>query len=63
MAYLGWGVYVMRASTAIPPSRRRRECGGPSWRQGHLVWTSAYPSGFQPYRNSHFNIPEWVRRL
>jgi multiple sugar transport system substrate-binding protein len=21
---------------------------------------SAYPSGFQPYRNSHFNIPEWV---
>ena len=24
------------------------------------LWTSAYPSGFQPYRNSHFNIPEWV---
>ena len=21
---------------------------------------SAYPSGFQPYRNSHFNIDEWV---
>jgi multiple sugar transport system substrate-binding protein len=20
----------------------------------------AYPSGFQPYRNSHFIIPEWV---
>jgi multiple sugar transport system substrate-binding protein len=21
---------------------------------------AAYPSGFQPYRQSHFNIPEWV---
>ena len=21
---------------------------------------AAYPSGFQPYRNSHFNIEEWV---
>ena len=21
---------------------------------------AAYPSGFQPYRNSHFDIPEWV---
>ena len=24
------------------------------------LWMAAYPSGFQPYRNSHFNIPEWV---
>jgi multiple sugar transport system substrate-binding protein len=24
------------------------------------LWMSAYPSGFQPYRNSHFNIAEWV---
>ena len=24
------------------------------------LWTAAYPSGMQPYRNSHFNIPEWV---
>ena len=24
------------------------------------LWCAAYPSGFQPYRNSHFNIPEWV---
>ena len=23
------------------------------------LWTSAYPSGFQPYRNSHFNYDEW----
>ena len=24
------------------------------------IWTAMYPSGFQPYRNSHFDIPEWV---
>jgi multiple sugar transport system substrate-binding protein len=24
------------------------------------LWNAAYPSGFQPYRNSHFNLPEWV---
>ncbi|MEM1315286.1 MAG: sugar ABC transporter substrate-binding protein, partial [Pseudomonadota bacterium] len=23
------------------------------------LWASAYPSGFQPYRNSHFNYEEW----
>ena len=23
-------------------------------------WAAAYPSGFQPYRQSHFNIEEWV---
>ena len=24
------------------------------------LWMAAYPSGFQPYRNSHFDIAEWV---
>ncbi|MFN0191055.1 MAG: sugar ABC transporter substrate-binding protein, partial [Aestuariivirga sp.] len=24
------------------------------------LWMAAYPSGFQPYRNSHFTIAEWV---
>ena len=23
------------------------------------LWASAYPSGFQPYRNSHFQFDEW----
>ena len=23
------------------------------------LWTAAYPSGFQPYRNSHFQYDEW----
>ena len=49
-----------RGSTAIRSSRRR-----PGAPRAHLgkdisLWCAAYPSGFQPYRNSHFNIPEWV---
>ena len=36
------------------------ERGRPSRRQGPSLWMAAYPSGFQPYRKSHFNIPEWV---
>ena len=24
------------------------------------LWMAAYPSGYQPYRNSHFDITEWV---
>ncbi len=61
MAYLGWGVYVMARVDSDPVKQKA------AWSAAaHLggkdlsLWTSAYPSGFQPYRNSHFNIPEWV---
>ena len=61
MAYLGWGVYVMARVDADPVKQKA------AWSAAaHLggkdlsLWTAAYPSGFQPYRNSHFNIPEWV---
>jgi multiple sugar transport system substrate-binding protein len=60
-AYLGWGVYVMARVDADPKKQKA------AWSAAaHLggkdlsLWTAAYPSGFQPYRNSHFNIPEWV---
>jgi multiple sugar transport system substrate-binding protein len=61
MAYLGWGIYVMARVDADPKKQKA------AWSAAaHLggkdisLWTSAYPSGMQPYRNSHFNIPEWV---
>jgi len=60
-AYLGWGVYVMSRVDADPKKQKA------AWSAAaHLggkdlsIWTAMYPSGFQPYRNSHFNIPEWV---
>jgi multiple sugar transport system substrate-binding protein len=61
MAYIGWGVYVMNTVDSDPVKQKA------AWSiAAHLggkdlsLWTAAYPSGFQPYRNSHFNIPEWV---
>ena len=61
MAYIGWGVYVMARVDSDPKKQKA------AWSAAaHLggkdlsLWCSAYPSGFQPYRNSHFNIEEWV---
>jgi len=60
MAYIGWGVYVTNRVSADEKKRKA------AWSAAaHLggkdisLWTAAYPSGFQPYRNSHFNYDEW----
>ncbi|TGV77507.1 sugar ABC transporter substrate-binding protein [Mesorhizobium sp. M00.F.Ca.ET.149.01.1.1] len=60
-AYLGWGVYVM---ARVDSDEKKKKA---AWSAAaHLggkdlsLWCAAYPSGFQRYRNSHFNIPEWV---
>jgi multiple sugar transport system substrate-binding protein len=59
-AYLGWGIYV---TNRVSGDERKRTA---AWSvAAHLggkdlsLWASAYPSGFQPYRNSHFNYEEW----
>jgi len=60
MAYIGWGVYVTKNVSADEKKRKA------AWSAAaHLggkdlsLWMAAYPSGFQPYRNSHFNFDEW----
>ena len=60
-AYLGWGVYVM-ARVDSDPAKQKAAWSAAAHLGGKdlSLWTAAYPSGFQPYRNSHFNIPEWV---
>jgi multiple sugar transport system substrate-binding protein len=61
MAYLGWGVYVM-ARVDSDPAKQKAAWSAAAHLGGKDIslWCAAYPSGFQPYRNSHFNIPEWV---
>ncbi len=61
MAYIGWGIYVTNRVSADEKKRKA------AWSAAaHLggkdisLWTAAYPSGFQPYRNSHFNYDEWA---
>jgi multiple sugar transport system substrate-binding protein len=60
MAYIGWGIYV---TNRVSGDEKKRKA---AWSAAaHLggkdlsLWTAAYPSGFQPYRNSHFNYDEW----
>ena len=60
MAYLGWGVYVTKN---VQGDEKKQKA---AWSAAaHLggkdisLWMSAYPSGFQPYRNSHFQYDEW----
>ncbi len=60
MAYLGWGIYVTKRVQGDDKKRKA------AWSAAaHLggkdlsLWTSAYPSGFQPYRQSHFQYDEW----
>ena len=60
MAYIGWGVYV---TSRVSGDEKKRKA---AWSAAaHLggkdlsLWMAAYPSGFQPYRNSHFQFDEW----
>ncbi len=60
MAYIGWGVYVM---SRVDGDEKKHKA---AWSAAaHLggkdiaLWMSAYPSGFQPYRNSQFQYDEW----
>jgi multiple sugar transport system substrate-binding protein len=61
MAYLGWGVYVM---ARVDSDEKKKKA---AWSAAaHLggkdlaLWMGVYPSGFQCYRKSQFNIKEWV---
>ena len=55
LAYIGWGVYVM---ARVDSDEKKKKA---AWSAAaHLggkdlsLWMAAYPSGFQPYRNSPF---------
>ncbi|NTG45330.1 ABC transporter substrate-binding protein [Rhizobium rhizogenes] len=61
MAYLGWGIYVM---ARVNSDEKKKKA---AWSAAaHLggkdlgLWMAAYPSGFQCYRKSQFDIKEWV---
>jgi multiple sugar transport system substrate-binding protein len=60
MAYIGWGVYV---TSRVDADEKKKKA---AWSAAaHLggkdisLWMAAYPSGYQPYRQSHFIYDEW----
>ena len=59
-AYIGWGLY---ATNRVSADEKKRKA---AWSAlAHLggkdisLWMAAYPSGFQPYRNSQFDFAEY----
>ncbi len=59
-AYIGWGIYVM--ATVDGDEQKKKAAWSAAAHLGGKdlsLWASAYPSGFQPYRNSHFQYEEW----
>src|SRR5687767_1641673 len=61
MAYIGWGVYVMaRVDSDSTKQKAAWSAAAHLGGKDLSLWCAAYPSGFQPYRNSHFNADEWV---
>jgi multiple sugar transport system substrate-binding protein len=60
-AYLGWGVYVMaRVDSDAKKQKAAWSAAAHLGGKDLALWTAAYPSGFQVYRNSQHNIDEWV---
>ena len=61
MAYIGWGLYCMK-TVDMDTTKRKAAWSACAHIGGKdlSLWMSMYPSGFQPYRNSHFNVDEWV---
>jgi multiple sugar transport system substrate-binding protein len=60
-AYIGWGFYVM---ASVDSDEKKKKA---AWSAvAHLggkdlsLWGVVYPTGAQPYRNSHFNVDEWL---
>jgi len=60
-AYLGWGIYVMaHVDGDVKKHKAAWSAAAHLGGKDISLWAAANPSGFQPYRKSHFNISEWV---
>ena len=58
-AYIGWGLYVMQKSEERGVSEAAWDLAAHIGGKDVSMWLSIYPSGFQPYRNSHFEQKYW----
>jgi multiple sugar transport system substrate-binding protein len=59
-AYIGWGLYVMQKAEERNVSEAAWDLAAHLGGSDLSMWTAIYPSGFQPYRNSHFETKYWV---
>ncbi len=59
-AYIGWGLYVMQKAEERGVSEAAWDLAAHLGGKDISTWLSIYPSGFQPYRNSHFELQYWT---
>jgi multiple sugar transport system substrate-binding protein len=59
-AYIGWGLYVMQQAQDRGVSDAAWDLAAHLGGKDISLWMAVYPSGFQPYRTSHFNVADWV---
>ena len=59
-AYIGWGLYVMQKAEERGVDKAAWDLAAHLGGKDLATWTAIYPSGFQPYRNSHFETQYWV---
>jgi multiple sugar transport system substrate-binding protein len=59
-AYIGWGLYVMQKAEERGVSEAAWDLAAHLGGKDLSTWAAIYPSGFQPYRNSHFDLEYWV---
>jgi multiple sugar transport system substrate-binding protein len=59
-AFIGWGLYVMQKAEERGVTEAAWDLAAHLGGKDLSLWTAIYPSGFQPYRNSHFDVRYWV---
>ena len=59
-AYIGWGLYVMQKAEERGVSEAAWDLAAHLGGKDLSMWTAIYPSGFQPYRTSHFDLQYWL---
>ena len=59
-AYIGWGLYVAKRTEESGVNKAAWSLAAHLGGKDISLWLSVYPSGFQPYRASHFNSEEWA---
>jgi multiple sugar transport system substrate-binding protein len=58
-AFIGWGLYVVQQAEERGVTEAAWDLAAHLGGKDLSIWTSVSPSGFQPYRNSHFDVRYW----
>jgi multiple sugar transport system substrate-binding protein len=60
LAFLGWGLYAMKAAEERGVSEAAWDLISHLTGKDISMWMMVYPSGQNPWRKSHFNAAEWT---